>query len=506
MPREPWQIRRIEYTDLTIKPQWRTEINDYYPDKILGYDTETFNGRALLLADSDGAYCHPTCFLDCLFFLTRRKNRGSLGWFYNIDYDVSAILKWLDEKTVAEFSQTETMDFYDGPTTYKIKYIRKKCFSIKVNKCIFEYFDVMNFLPGGLDKNAKKYLGKNKTDNPVDWKKTKKADFKKPEMIQYCIDDCVLTKDLAQVLIDTCNGFGIFSKAYYSEASLAAHYFRKNCEIPRLSEISKGKALRNRLAWQAYRGGWIQTFKRGSFDDVTVYDINSAYPYEIANLPDLTGGSFVYRHGARQPPAGAVMGWMDCFIYTDVHGPDDAWKEPYGPHFFNPVATYIAGKGMNYYFRGSIRSTITMLEYDVYKKYFPIEPIQAYYWIPEKEINYIYRPIIHKLYDLKSTYKTGDQNFYKLTKILMNGFYGKLIQKTRKVKNGKIRWETGQLFNPYHGSYVTARCRTEVFKYIQESVYPEDVIAVMTDSVATTRPPVLQTGRPFRQKTGAMVT
>jgi hypothetical protein len=199
--------------------------------------------------------------------------------------------------------------------------------------------------------------------------------------------------------------------------------------------------------------------------------------------------------------AGWIVSSIPMFTARTTHG-----KNPTAPIFSTPVATYIAGKGMNYYFRGSIRSTITMLEYDVYKKYFPIEPIQAYYWIPEKEINYIYRPIIHKLYDLKSTYKTGDQNFYKLTKILMNGFYGKLIQKTRKVKNGKIRWETGQLFNPYHGSYVTARCRTEVFKYIQESVYPEDVIAVMTDSVATTRPPYYKRADRFGKKTGAMVT
>ena len=502
MPREPWQIRRIQYDDLIVTPQWRNEIEDYCPDQVSGYDSETLNGKARLLTDSNRAFCHPQNFAECLKFLTRRKNRNSMGWWYNLDYDFSAILKWLDAKTVTEFIVDESMLFHDGPTIYKIKYIRKKCLSIVVNRYTFNFFDVMNFLPGGLDKNAKKYLGDKKISPPVDWKNTTIEDLYSPAMIEYCVQDSILTAQLASLLIKTCNGFGIYSQAYYSEASLAAHYFRKNCTIPKLSEISKGKALRTRLAWQAYRGGWIQTYKRGAFDQVTVYDINSAYPAQIAALPDLTRGRFVYQHGDKEPPPDAKMGWMDCYIITDLYGKDGAEKDPYGAHYFNPVATYIPGKSMNYYFRGVIRSTITMLEYDALKHYYQIIPLQSYYWIPEKEIKYIYKDVINKLYELKSTYKNGDQNFYHLTKILMNGFYGKLIQKIKTVKNGNVKWKTGQLFNPFHGSYVTAYCRVKVFQYIQKYVNPESVIGIMTDSVATSEPPFCRSKEDFGKGLG----
>ena len=47
------------------------------------------------------------------------------------------------------------------------------------------------------------------------------------------------------------------------------------------------------LAYKAYFGGQFGILKRGYIDNASLYDINSAYPYAIAKLPDLTDGRWV---------------------------------------------------------------------------------------------------------------------------------------------------------------------------------------------------------------------
>ena len=100
--------------------------------KPIGYDTETVNGLARLITNSENEYTHPESFLDCLKFLCRKSTRGKTGFWYNMRYDFQAILKWLPPdlwKVLYDVGEIETA-FDHSKGTWKISYLPSKTFSI----------------------------------------------------------------------------------------------------------------------------------------------------------------------------------------------------------------------------------------------------------------------------------------------------------------------------------------------------------------------------------------
>ena len=476
-------MQRPEWTQLKITRQFRPDLKPYYHDDLIAFDTETWQGKAILIADSKGGYTYPKSLGDCLLFLTRNKYQDIIGWFKNINYDVEAVLKWCDEKTIKEFAKTSEMSLtiHHDPTIsqrtktdYFLKYIPGKMLKIIANKRSFIFFDIGNFLKGSLNELAKTYLGDEKINIEIDWKTVKKRQMFTVKMRKYCIHDAEITEGLAQVFLNACNGFGIFSKNYCSPASLATHYFMSKVDIPTLHSMTQGKKLRGKLAYEAYKGGFISTFKKGRFDRVFLYDINSAYPDGMTRLPDMTKGRFKF--GLGDIPPDATMGWMQVIIETTKEN-----FKPYYPAYFSPVPVYVKKLNKNFYFVGKVKTTITLLEYQALKNDFNITPTMGIYWIPTEEPVYLYRDIIQELYELKSQYKTGDKNYYALIKILLNGFYGKTIQKIPTAETKEFK--TGNLFNPFHASYITASCRIRVYDFIKKHG-ALNLIAVMTDGVA----------------------
>ena len=49
------------------------------------------------------------------------------------------------------------------------------------------------------------------------------------------------------------------------------------------------------MAFRSYYGGRFEILKRGFIGNAYLYDINSAYPYAITQIPDLTKGKWVKR-------------------------------------------------------------------------------------------------------------------------------------------------------------------------------------------------------------------
>ena len=471
-------MRRINYNELFIKTQCRQVIEPYYFDKFLAYDTETIQGRAILISDSENNYIYPKNFEDCINFLTRPKNRDIIGWFYNISFDVEAILKWLSEDYIRELADHGFIkNLKLESLNCTITVIDKKFFTIRRDKHNYTFYDIKNFLPGGLDKNAKKYLGKGKMTIPVDFgndsDKTVEKFIRSPFGIKYCKIDSERTAQLAELFVGSCNKFQIFAKNFSSPASLATHYFQSNVKIPILSQVTgSGRSMSKKLAYKAYKGGFIESFKKGYFPEITLYDINSAYPAGLAQLPDMTKGKFYTTIG--KIPEGAYMGWMTVVVEMKSN-------DIYGPAYFSPLPVYIKKLNKNFYLAGRIKTTITLLEYEALKDDFNITVIQGSYWIPD-ELDFLYKESVENLYQLRQ--QTKDKNLDKVLKTILNGFYGKLIQKIPKKVNSKVynQFHTGNLFQPFHASYITANCRIQVYNMIKH-VGAHKIIAVMTDSI-----------------------
>jgi hypothetical protein len=83
---------------------WQKTDGDTDIKPNLAFDTETIDGKVFLIADSNGVFFNDEDFNDLyglLQILNNKKYRLSTNWFYNLEYDTNALLKfnfWIGTK------------------------------------------------------------------------------------------------------------------------------------------------------------------------------------------------------------------------------------------------------------------------------------------------------------------------------------------------------------------------------------------------------------------------
>ncbi|UYL65053.1 MAG: hypothetical protein QIT46_gp01 [Methanophagales virus PBV305] len=448
--------RPIEWRQIKIRLHSLWKLKDVKHTSIKGLDTETYQGYIKLLCDSDGHIIwinEPEKIWDVL---SSKIYRTSFNFFYNLDYDIQSALKILTKENIKELWKYGKTIYND----YKIRYLQGKYFSISKhkNRCIF--YDLAQFYDTSLDNASQKYLKEQKDTLPFDrnalnkridvWNKYRNL------IVKYCLKDAYLTKRLGDLLYDKCvNHIGFNPTDYISKASLSKRYFRLKTTIPDIHKIPD-EVLE--VAFYAYKGGRFEMIRKGYFEYVELYDINSAYPNYIMNLIDITKGKW---KKVKNYNRWAYYG----FYLVKLNIPYD---------IITPMPYYI--KNVLAYPAGSWYSIITKEEYELLKE-LSMKPaiIYGYEFLPTK-IVYPFKEEIQHLYKEKK--KSNKKDFYySLIKILMNSLYGVFYEKHQH----NDEWWTGKLFNPIYASIITANTRIQLFKFAYP--YKDDIIAFATDSV-----------------------
>ena len=222
-------------------------------------------------------------------------------------------------------------------------------------------------------------------------------------------------------------------------------------------------------AMQSYNGGKFEVIRKGC-DYYYEYDIVSAYPYEIANLVDISTGIVEYSHTVIES---ATYGFVKCVIMIPAK-------------VYSPIA--LKWGSVNIYPVGHYMKVITLAEY----RYMlsvgcEIDVIDGWY-ITCKTVRYPYREQIRRLFEYKKQYKkSGDHLRYHTVKILLNSLYGKFVQLI--AANGKYNAST--CWNPIYGAIITANTRIRVSE--MQNKY-QSVVAVHTDSIISTKPLDIELG------------
>jgi len=446
----------IDFSQLRWRKHKTEKLTACHNHPIIGMDTETHKGYCKLICDSEGNYKLCESINDILTFITHERYRNKHIFFYNLHFDTEAILKYLPmDKLHTLYSKGKTQ--YDG---YTITYIPKKLLRISKDKHTVRCYDLEQFYDVSLEKAATKYLNEHKLSCPFDrdaintditiWQNYQNT------LIQYCIQDAVLTKKLGVILQETIKKHMKFNpKDYISKASLSKRYFRLYCDIPDIRKIRK-EILR--AAFYAYKGGRFELIRKGYFPYAELYDIKSAYPYEIANLIDITKGKWQYVKNYN-PEA-----------YYGFYVVDLSLKYRH----IEPIA-YVIKDHLLIYPGGEWRSIITKSELELLKEDKEYNIIRGYEFYPDS-IEYPFREEINKLYEIKNK-ELKDSYLYSLTKIIMNSLYGCFYEKTKRSDGIYV----GKLFNPVYAAILTANTRAKVFKLATQ--YEDDVIAFATDSI-----------------------
>jgi len=471
------------------KKQYRYRPCSVRSKQVLGFDTETCNGKAFLVACSNGEYVKPESIYDILCFLTKDKFRKTLNFFYNIDFDFFAIAKYLNDKEINDLWYTNHVDI-DG---YSIDYIRKRMFKIGKHKNVWKFYDLFQYFNSSLEYASSKYLNEHKKE--VDVSKFSDMDYVQHNfdtILKYCVQDCILTAKLGCYIQDKFNQLGVSFTNPVSLASISCRYLFSQYPFPKFEWTEY-----QQYALYSYYGGRFECFKRGYIPNVYEYDLNSAYPFEMSRLPDITLGKWVKE---TEIPDNVDIGFVKCKVnvYDNYIG-----SLPYRQDLLVKFPVF---KSNEWYM------TFDDYKFVVNHNLADIEFIDGWFFYPDV-LQYPFR-YMQDLYKMRSEAKQTDNGLNLPLKILMNSLYGKFIERVRILvedgdfetcdffdydKNGKLRtymykYRTGNIFCPVYASLITSRTRLRLLDSMLR--YKDNVIACFTDSIFFDKP-VMSSSREF---------
>lgn len=434
---------------------------------IVGFDSEAYTtGEPFMFCTSHGDVLVPEEIPHRLFTV---KYLAANFMLYNIRYDSGAILYHLPIQNLEELWRTgkttaEIPDVNGVVSKFRYKYIPHKLLRIYRGKQSISFWDIAQFYRASLDRAAQTYLNESKRD--IATKRFKPEYVKRywKAISKYCIQDAMLTARLGEYFINKLVQFGITPATIYSSASISFKHFSNNSRIVTSWRLWNENPDVLKFACDAYEGGKFEVTTRGRFTGYE-YDITSAYPYEIANLVDISNATCVRSREYQGP---AVYGFLRCFI--DNH---EGRHIPCGV-MVNNVRVYPAGR---------LYLTITKNEYDYLRKIGVEVTILDGVWLFVRRRTYPYRHVIDELYDIKAKFKGKDKMLYSVSKVAMNGFYGKCVQAI-DTHDGKILVGAG--WNPIYGAVITANTRIKVTD--MQNRLGDDCLAVHTDSIMVKNP------------------
>jgi len=421
-----------------------------------GFDTETKNGYAKIISDSN-RYIIVDDINDVLQFLTRNELRDKIKVFFNLKFDVEVMLKWCREilEQLMEFGYAE----YDG---YKIKNIPGKCFVISREHKSYQYYDIAQFFNCSLKTATRKYLGGEVMENMKVDRGNLFNKYSLEKIGEYCKDDATKTKQLAQFFVDKMRTLGIYTAKLYSCGYLSQWYTINYGHIPPVAGVPM-KVLS--MYWKAYRGGWFDVHKRGTIK-CSNYDLKSAYPWALSQIPDPTYGKWEHKF---DPDADAGIMWVKML-------PGNFLLNPIA--FFSMVNVYPVIDTPCYTY-------LTLGEYKTLREFMDIKVLDACSFTALENNKPPYLELVNKLFQLKESYK-NDIGLYETVKRIINSLYGKTAQSGKSGQQVKGRFRAGRLFNPYFAAECTALCRMKIFNDCVDKV--DKIVSIMTDGVLLETP------------------
>jgi len=414
---------KIPFDKLKIHPPYRVFRKG--KDGVVGFDTESLlSGHAFLITDSLGNYKWIRSADDVVEFLTNEHYRNSFNTFWNLDFDVTVLLKWFGKEFV--HSLIKIGEAHYGGVSFK--YVSHRFLIVRCGNAWFQFFDAAQYyIPRSLDGAAKQYLNKAKIQ--VGSKEFDESAYGNEKVLGYCRHDSELCAELTQLLLCDLHDMGFSPSTLSSPGTIAGEALVES--TPDITKIPSG-ALE--YAYESYKGGWMECFKRGHFKRLYDYDISSAYPYQVGELIDLNGGTWTYKKGEHN----AVLGSVKCIV--DI-------KSAVSPIIFQSDVNYTPMG------RWSTKLSLDRVKFIRELGIGSVDVRDGWYFEPRPSATKPFRYSMRHLFRQKAKIRNA-----WLPKSLSVALYGKFAQKD---DDG----ETGSLFNPVYADLVTSRNGLLIARY-----------------------------------------
>lgn len=461
----------------------RKSNSKFVTSEFIGWDGEGVNYRGrhhyVLLQCSTGDYyideqfSRPTGLSTdvCLSFLLKiaEEYPGRYHVIYGGSYDFNKILKDLVN------SPARLRKLYETGRTfwkhYHIEWIRGKWLRVKnmATGQSVKVFDVISFFQMSFVKTLEKWQIEIPEMDEIVAMKERRGQFKWSEKEhQRIVDYCGLELWALVELMEQFRRYHIqadlpYMTGWYGPGAIANGLLRRyNIKKHMLATDQEV----NQAALHAYGAGRIERLLYGNYEGpTTILDINSAYPYSISQLPNLSGGWRLIKGEE------ATRKWpMSLYHVRMFHHNDYA-----SPLFFrrpNDTIFFPNPKGKDF-----IENWIWTPEYaQLVKWQIPHEVVECYRFQGDPHS----RPFawLEEMYYKRLEWKKAGNPAEKNLKLALNSIYGKMVQQAGYESYGKI-----PVFHQIEwGGYVTSSTRAQLYNACREMQFL-NVVGVETDSI-----------------------
>lgn len=413
--------------------------------------------------------------IDCLehIIATGQRKPRAIHVAFSFNYDANMICQGLPAEILMRLQKTGKARVKLGSSRFFISIARGKYFQVTKyltdkKKVTVRIFDIFSFFACSFIKAYEGWVGP--IPEIIKSGKKGRSNFSLEEfdeMELYWTVEVELMKELAQELRKRVYNANLPISQWYGPGALATKAMRTNGIKAHMADCGSGV---REAARYAFAGGRFELYKCGRITDrIYSYDINSAYPFAISQLPSLAEGQWTHvtnpdPHKLARFGVYHVRQTNNALPFTRAPGilfhrdPQHNISFPWHVEgwYWTPEASLAANRGAElvegWEYRGA-----TTLPFD---------------WIPE-------------MYSRRQDWKARGISAQIALKLCMNSCYGKLAQRVGwTVENMRIP--------PFHqlewAGWVTSYTRMKLFKLMERIPFSK-LIAVETDGIFTTMPP-----------------
>lgn len=439
--------------------------------------------------------------LRCFAFMveqSQKVDKRTIHLWFGMSYDVNMVLRDVPRHLIALLWQGKSVDFHQ----YNLSYRHRKQFTIRLWNPQQKWrvkdgtykrhylhtvtmWDSYGFFQSSFMDAIETWLS-DSTDRAeieeIKKLKTQRHAFSPSEMERiehYCGLEVDYLRQLGEVLHRYLIEAGICITRWDGAGAVAAgiykqHSIKKHMEETPVVEQAK----------YAYAGGRIELVQYGTYrKDVYTYDLNSAYPAAMVNLPSLRDGR--WRRTTTFEP-GTFSLWRVHF--RAPHSDVDTLLEQ-GPWLY-PL--FYRNQHGNVRFPRETKGWYWEPEVAMAHRYYPEHTTIIEGYVLEHDHSTPFH-FVHDLYKKRQSWKKQGIKAQLVLKLGINSLYGKMIQQKGgySTADGKIGMKP-----PYHqiewGGYITSATRAKLFGAAMQK--PHAVIFLATDGICTTEPLDLDIG------------
>lgn len=480
---QKWQARKRK--DRHDNSRWRTN-ESYLSRPFLAWDGEgvtTNDGvhRYVMLANSTGADIidpEGIATVRALGFLVDEANRvgDAINVIYGGGYDVNMILR---DFTRTDLERIYKRKFYEW-RGFRMSWRPGKSFYVcrvdnrgrKIGKGVTLY-DVVSFFQCAFVKACDSYLGDKFTHRElIVENKALRSAFTLDDVDNVRRYNAAELENLVSLMVELrarLNRVGLRPSRWDGPGAIAAALLKKHGIKDHMAKTPKPVAGAARYA---YAGGRFELVKFGVVPEKAYeYDIRSAYPSALRNVPSLNSGVWIHHKGDPGALPFAIYHVRYRGYRMDICGAFFR-RDPNGTVCFPTKVT-------GWYWSPEVASGRDYCD----AGYGEMEVLECWEFRSKSDV----RPFdfINGLYLKRAALKRGKDGAHVGIKLGLNSLYGKLAQ--------QVGWELtpkGLKIPPFHqlewAGYTTSYARAKVLRAAMSNI--DAVIAFETDAVFSTEP------------------